>query len=69
MADAVIRTIIQLRADYVATSTITMFGRYSGTHEGDSTPGAVPGRATIGTALPQNGVYGMTWSSVRYAGE
>ena len=49
------------RADYVMTQSITMFGRYSGTHEGDSTPGTVPGRATIGTALPQNGAYGMTW--------
>jgi hypothetical protein len=50
-----------LRADYVMTRSITMFGRYSGTHEQDVTPGLVPGRATIGTALPQNGAYGMTW--------
>ncbi len=50
-----------LRADYVVTPAITMFGRYSGTHENDSNPGTVPGRATIGTALPQNGAYGMTW--------
>ena len=50
-----------LRADYVVTPAITMFGRYSGTHENDSSPGTVPGRATIGTALPQNGAYGMTW--------
>jgi hypothetical protein len=41
-----------LRADYVATSAITMFGRYSGTHENDLTPGLVPGRSAIGTALP-----------------
>jgi hypothetical protein len=50
-----------LRGDYVATQAITMFGRYSGTHENDASPGTVPGRATIGTALPQNGAYGMTW--------
>ncbi len=50
-----------LRGDYVVTPAITMFGRYSGTHENDSNPGTVPGRATIGTALPQNGAYGMTW--------
>lgn len=49
------------RADYVATPSITMFGRYSGTHEGDLTPGAVPGRGNLGTALPQNGAYGVTW--------
>jgi hypothetical protein len=50
-----------LRADYVLTQAITMFGRYSGAHEDDSTPGLVPGRAAIGTALPQNAAYGMTW--------
>jgi Carboxypeptidase regulatory-like domain len=50
-----------LRTDYVATSSITMFGRYSGAHENDSTPGLVPGRAAIGMALPQNAAYGMTW--------
>jgi hypothetical protein len=44
-----------LRADYVVTPAITMFGRYSGTYENDSSPGTVPSRATIGTALPQNG--------------
>jgi hypothetical protein len=50
-----------LRADYVVTSAITMFGRYSGTHENDVSPGLVPGRSAIGTALPQNGAYGLTW--------
>ena len=34
-----------LRADYVATPAITMFGRYSGTRENDASPGLVPGRA------------------------
>jgi hypothetical protein len=50
-----------IRTDYIATSAITLFGRYSGTHEDDSNPGLVPGRSAIGTALPQNGAFGMTW--------
>lgn len=50
-----------IRADYVTNSKITMFGRYSGTHENDSSPGLVPGRAAAGYALPQNAAYGMTW--------
>ena len=32
-----------LRADYVVTQSITMFGRYSGTHENDSTSRDRPG--------------------------
>ena len=50
-----------LRADYVATPSITMFGRYSATRENDSSPGLVPGRAAIGVTLPQNAAFGMTW--------
>ena len=50
-----------IRADYVATSTITIFGRYSATREHDATPGLVPGRSSIGTALPRNAAFGMTW--------
>ncbi len=50
-----------LRADYVATPSITMFGRYSATRENDSSPGLVPGRAAVGQTLPQNVAYGLTW--------
>ncbi|SPE40961.1 TonB-dependent receptor [Candidatus Sulfopaludibacter sp. SbA3] len=50
-----------VRFDYVATSAITMFGRYSATRENDSSPGLVPGRAAIGVTLPQNAAYGLTW--------
>jgi hypothetical protein len=50
-----------LRIDYVASPSITMFGRYSASHEADSTPGLVPGRAAAGVTLPQNAAYGLTW--------
>ncbi len=51
-----------IRADFVATPTITMFGRYSATRENDASPGLVPGRAAIGQTLPQNVAYGLTWA-------
>jgi hypothetical protein len=50
-----------LRMDYVATSSVTMFGRYAGSREDDSSPGLVPGRAALGSALPQHAVFGTTW--------
>jgi hypothetical protein len=50
-----------LRADFVATPTITMFGRYSAMREADSSPGLVPGRSAIGQTLPQNVAFGLTW--------
>src|SRR5262249_56590188 len=50
-----------LRLDFVATSSITMFSRYSGSREDDSSPGLVPGRAALGSALPQHAVIGSTW--------
>src|SRR5262249_50786842 len=50
-----------IRTDFVATSTITMFGRYSATRESDSSPGLVPGRAAIGQTLPHNAAFGLTW--------
>ncbi len=50
-----------LRFDFIVTSAITMFGRYSATRENDSTPGLVPGRAALGVTLPHNAAYGMTW--------
>lgn len=50
-----------VRLDYVATSTVNMFGRYSGYREEDSSPGLVPGRASQGSALPQHAVTGVTW--------
>ncbi len=50
-----------IRADYVASSSLTMFGRYSTSRESDSTPGLAPGRASQGSAIPQHGVFGATW--------
>ena len=50
-----------LRLDYVATASLNLFGRYSGTREEDSSPGLVPGRAALGSALPQHAVAGATW--------
>src|SRR5262249_15627409 len=50
-----------VRLDFVATSSITMFGRYGGSREDDSSPGLVPGRAALGSARPQHGVFGATW--------
>ena len=50
-----------IRFDYVMSSAINMFGRYSTTRENDVTPGLVPGRSAIGVTLPDNAAYGVTW--------
>ena len=49
-----------IRTDYVLSSAVTLFGRYSATRESDVTPGTAPGYSAIGFALPQNGVIGST---------
>jgi hypothetical protein len=49
-----------IRADYVLSHAVTLFGRYSTTRENDVTPGSTPGYSAIGYALPQNAVIGVT---------
>jgi hypothetical protein len=49
-----------IRADYVLSQAVTLFGRYSATRENDITPGSTAGYSSIGYALPQNAVIGST---------
>ncbi len=49
-----------LRTDYVATSALNLFARYSASREEDASPGLVPGRSGHGAALPQHAVFGAT---------
>lgn len=49
-----------LRADWVASSKTTVFGRYSISNEENLIPAAVPGRDTIGGARPQHAALGAT---------
>jgi hypothetical protein len=49
-----------IRADYVVSPAVTLFGRYSAARESDITPGATAGYSSIGYALPQNAVFGAT---------
>jgi hypothetical protein len=49
-----------IRADYVLSSAVTLFGRYSAARENDVTPGSTAGYSAIGYALPQNAALGAT---------
>ena len=49
-----------IRTDYILSTSVTLFGRYSGYRENDVTPGSTAGYSSIGYALPQNGVIGST---------
>jgi Carboxypeptidase regulatory-like domain len=49
-----------IRADYVVSSAVSLFGRYSASRENDVTPGSTAGYSSIGYALPQNAVIGAT---------
>jgi uncharacterized protein YaiE (UPF0345 family) len=48
------------RADYQATSTLKIFGRYSGSAENSSIPVVLPGRANLDNATPRNVALGVT---------
>ena len=48
------------RADYQATSTLKIFGRYSGSTENSSIPVVLPGRANLDNAVPRNVAVGLT---------
>jgi hypothetical protein len=49
-----------VRADYILSQAVTVFGRYSAARENDVTPGTTAGYSAIGYALPQNAVIGAT---------
>jgi hypothetical protein len=49
-----------IRADYILSQAVTLFGRYSAVRESDVTPGSTAGYSAIGYALPQNAVIGVT---------
>jgi len=48
------------RADYQATSTLKIFGRYSGSAENASIPVVLPARANLDNAVPRNAAFGIT---------
>jgi hypothetical protein len=49
-----------IRADYILSQAVTIFGRYSAVRENDVTPGSTAGYSAIGYAQPQNAVIGAT---------
>ena len=49
-----------VRTDYVMSSKLTVFGRYSMSNENNLQPGDVPGRDAVGGVRPQNAMFGGT---------
>src|SRR5205823_5184346 len=48
------------RIDYIATRTVSLFGRYSLANEKAGIPAVVTGRDVVNDVRPQNAVFGVT---------